>query len=38
MLMENKKNKPIVLYDGSENVSEDIIANFELMRIYRAQC
>lgn len=39
MLIENKKSKPVVLYEGSgddNNVGEDMMANFELQRIYRA--
>ena len=39
MLCENKKQKPIVLYDGAgenDNTAEDMLANFQLMSIYRS--
>lgn len=38
--MDNRKDKPVVLYDGKEgdnDVSGDMMANFELMRIYNGQ-
>jgi hypothetical protein len=40
MLMDNKKQRPIVLFEGSgddNNVGDDMMANFELQRIYRGQ-
>lgn len=40
MLLENKKDKPFVLYEGEgedNNVSEDMMANFKLMEIYNGQ-
>ena len=37
MLVENKASKAVVIYDGDDNVNDDMIANFQLQDLYRKQ-